>query len=99
MGSRLGDNFAEDTQVNPLGSPAVIAESAFRRNGVSPQPAAAVLRGFQPVWIVVIGPRGGERDRSADPQIAVRLAPPPASSRLRLCSGPRIHDRRAQRGH
>lgn len=26
-GSRLGDNFAEDTQVNPLGSPAVIAGS------------------------------------------------------------------------
>lgn len=50
-------------------------------------------------WVGVIGPRGGAGDRSAHPQIAVRLAQPPASSRLRLCSGPRIHDRRAQRGH
>lgn len=43
-------------------------------------------------------PRGAG-DRSADTQMAVRLAPPPASSRLRLGSGPRIPDRRALRGH
>lgn len=50
-------------------------------------------------WIRATGPCGARGTVQQNPQIAVRLAPPPASSGLRLGSGPRIRDRRAQRGH
>lgn len=77
-----------------MGSPAVIAESAFRRVGVSPQPAAAVLRGFQPVdqgyrtlW--------GAGDRSAEPPN--RGAPGSAASKLRAAPGLRPADPRSPR--
>lgn len=77
-----------------MGSPAVIAESAFGRDGVSPQPAAAVLRGFQP------GDRGyrtpsGAGDRSADPPN--RGAPGPAASKLPAAPGLRPVDPRSPR--
>lgn len=62
-----------------MGSPAVIAESAFRRNGVSPQPAAAVLRGFQPVGRGYRTPWGRGGPFSTPPN---RGAPGPAASKL-----------------
>lgn len=78
-------------------SPDVIAEPTSRRDGVGQQSVAAVLRGFQPANRGCRTPRG-VGDRSANPQIAVRFAPPPAGCGLRLGSGPRIPDRRAQSG-
>lgn len=101
-GSRLGDNFTEDTQVNPSGSPTVIAESAFGRDDARPQPAAAVLRGFQPASRGSGAPWGAG-DRLADPPVAVRLVarstPPPLSPRPRLGSGTPTPERCAPRGH
>lgn len=79
-------------------SPAVIAEPASKRDSVGPQSVAAVLRGFQSANRGCRTPRG-VGDRSANPQIAVRFAPPPAGSGLSLGSGPRIPGRRAQSGH
>nr|BAC33483.1 unnamed protein product [Mus musculus] len=61
-------------------------------------PRQRVLRGFQPGGRGCRTPRDAG-NRSADTQKAVRLASPPASSRLRLGSGRRIPDRRALSGH
>jgi hypothetical protein len=105
-GSRLGDNFAEDTQVNPLGSPTVIAESAFGKDGVSPQPATAVLDGFQPASRGSRAPPGAG-GRPAAPGVSVRTplrpaartAPPSPAAGLRLASGPLTPERCGSRGH
>lgn len=105
-GSRLGDNFAEDTQVNPCGSPAVIAGSPSGRDGTRPQPSAAVLSRFQPAYTGSGAPRGA-RGRPAGtrlaarppPRTAARSAPPPPARRPRLGSGQPTPERCAPRGH
>lgn len=105
-GSRLGDNFAEDTQVNPLGRPAVIARSPAERDGARPQPAAAVLARVQPACRGSGPPRGAGGCPAAPrwaarppPRAAARSVPLPPARGPRLGSGPPTPERCAPRGH
>lgn len=75
-------------------SPAVIAESAFRRDSGGPQSAAAVLRGFQPVNRGCKTP-WGTGNRSEDPPD--RGAPGSATRKLPAAPGLRPADPRSPR--
>lgn len=80
-GSRLGDNFAEDTQVNPPGSPTVIAESPLREGTAlvrSPRQHSSVASSPRP------GARGSARPAPGSPSARplARLPARPRSPRL-----------------
>lgn len=96
-GSGLGDNFAEDTQAKPSGSPAVIAGPPCGRDCARPQPAAAVLGRVQPARGGSGAPPGA-RGRPAGPGLAARWVPPPPGRRRRLGSGSPTRERCAPRG-